>query len=84
MSIFSNGDVVACCRDWKHKTKYGSIHSNSLKELWESDALKTMRLTHLTKDRSQIPYCKNCYRRSIDDITGDVDVLIKKINTMKI
>jgi radical SAM protein with 4Fe4S-binding SPASM domain len=38
----ANGDVFICCNDYDFETVFGNIHSNSVKEIWNSAARKEM------------------------------------------
>jgi MoaA/NifB/PqqE/SkfB family radical SAM enzyme len=60
MMIFSNGDVGLCCSDWKHSTKYGSVLTDKLVDLWGSATLATIRKMHASKRRKEIPMCAWC------------------------
>ncbi|MDR2410308.1 MAG: radical SAM protein [Bacteroidales bacterium] len=79
MVIFSNGDVGICPRDWCHATKYGHVMVNSIKDLWQSEALKKIRIEHLTRKRNEIIFCKDCARKSVDDIHDDIDLIKNRL-----
>ena len=66
MAIQSDGDVVACCVDWSRKTKYGNIRNESLREIWNGDALRQLRLLHLQGKRIENDACRNCKRMPLD------------------
>lgn len=55
-----NGNVVACCADWKHELIIGNIFENSLLEIWNGEKLNQLRLTHIYKSKNLIGPCKNC------------------------
>lgn len=79
MAIHSNGAVSACCNDWKFATQYGNVHTDRLKDLWESEALHTFRLMHLEQPRKEIPYCCICDCESDDDIDDVADVIAHRL-----
>ncbi len=79
MAIHSNGAVSACCNDWKFKTAYGNVNTDSLKDLWLSQHLNKFRLLHMEKDRKEIPYCNICDCQSDDAIDDVRDIIAKKI-----
>jgi len=64
MTIEQNGDVTLCCRDYDNFTLMGNIHSNSIKEIWNSLKYEEIRQAHREKDFSKLKYCKGCYLAS--------------------
>lgn len=79
MAIHSNGAVSACCNDWKFATQYGDVNVDSLKDLWESEALMKFRLMQLELPRKEIPYCCICDCESDDDIDDVADIIAQRI-----
>lgn len=59
MAIFSNGDVVPCCRDTSGKFVMGNLFIQSLDEIWNQDRFKKFRETLLTT-QSAISICHLC------------------------
>lgn len=43
LNIASNGDVVACCRDLRHKTVLGNALEQGLAEIWNGPAMGALR-----------------------------------------
>ena len=62
MAIQSDGDVVCCCVDWTRHTKIGNIHKKTLKEIWNGEELKKIRILHLEGKRNLNKACNNCLR----------------------
>lgn len=64
LNIWPSGDVHACCMS---NDIYGSVYKSSLKEIWNSDELKKMRLDMLNNIRR--PGCSPCHidERSVPD-----------------
>ncbi len=60
LSITSNGDVVACCRDLQHKTVLGNLFTQSLPEIWNGAAMQNMRQKLLDEEPEEIEACKGC------------------------
>jgi len=58
--IKADGDVVACCVDWNKKTQIGNIQTESLREIWNGEALREFRRMHLERRRHENQSCKNC------------------------
>jgi len=55
---YPDGRAYPCCTsDYSHPV--GNLNKNSLKEVWNDDPMKTVRLNMLNKINS--PACKNCY-----------------------
>jgi radical SAM protein with 4Fe4S-binding SPASM domain len=59
MFIDHNGDVLACCNDWKRAKKLGNAFKQSIKEIWTGEALEDLREKLANADRSEEP-CKSC------------------------
>ncbi len=60
MVVKWRGEVVTCSEEWRWENIVGDCKSHTLPEIWNSDALKQFRLTHLQGERNKIPHCKNC------------------------
>ena len=60
LSIHSNGDVGVCCIDWHHKTVVGSIARNTVREIWEGEALRSFRVAQLAKSWRGVDACAGC------------------------
>jgi organic radical activating enzyme len=54
------GDVKPCCV-YEHKQQLGSLKENTLKEIWNNDATKEMRLKFLNGEED--PNCGRCNSR---------------------
>ena len=61
LAINSDGTVSICCVDWAHQTIVGNLYENSLKEIWEGEALYHFRLMHLKGERCRNLACGQCY-----------------------
>ena len=57
--IEPNGVVTPCCLVYDSKHSYGSLNEKNLKEIWNSDEIKSMRLDMLNGARR--PECAECY-----------------------
>jgi len=67
LNIWANGDVSPCCTYYGKDLVLGNIHQQSLKELWQSQQIKTIRKQIVDKRFNLI--CKNClYFRDRDII----------------
>ena len=55
-----NGDVLLCTHNWRKDVKFGNIHDTTLKNIWLSEAAKTIRQHHIQSGRKGISPCTNC------------------------
>ena len=60
MHILPSSAVTPCCV-WPYREPLGNLKDNSLKEIWNNDQYKDLRLKML-KDE-YIPQCSQCYER---------------------
>lgn len=60
MAINSDGTVSACCPDWDQKLVVGDLRQQSLKDIWNSPAMRTLQIQHLKGKRSDNPVCREC------------------------
>lgn len=60
MSINADGQVSACFLDWGRKLLIGDARQQSIKSIWDSLAMRALRLQHLEGRRDQNPVCANC------------------------
>lgn len=52
--------VTVCCVDWEKATEVGHLGRQSLKEIWEGEALHQFRLKHLAGQRALLAGCSSC------------------------
>jgi radical SAM protein with 4Fe4S-binding SPASM domain len=57
---YPTGDVYPCCMA-EHHTRVGSTRNNTLKELWNSDGMKQLRVNML--DNKPNAACTRCYEQ---------------------
>ncbi len=79
MTIHASGDVTVCCSDWKSRLGKYNVRDVSLKEIWNSQWLKDLRLLHLTKKRNEIDFCCKCNYIPVDDINESAGLIAKRI-----
>ena len=60
ISVNSDGSVSACFLDWARKLIIGDVRKQSLKEIWEGDALFRHRVEHLRGKRKENDVCGQC------------------------
>ncbi|MBN2421620.1 SPASM domain-containing protein [Candidatus Woesearchaeota archaeon] len=60
MQVMSNGKVVMCCVDYDGEVIVGDLNKQTIKEIWDSDKFKRLRLLHLKNKADKIPLCRKC------------------------
>ncbi len=61
MHILHDGEVVACCMDWRREVSLGNINANSLFEIWNGPAYKDFRnKVYSGKPSASNFICKRC------------------------
>lgn len=86
MSINASGKASLCSPDWKHYNIIGDVKTESLKEIWNSDALRKFQIAFLEGKRNQIEFCKDCEAIThfcVDNIDPFKEELLKRIVTKK-
>ena len=80
-SVNADGLVSSCFLDWGRKLVIGDVRTQSMKSIWNSDAMNALRLQHLEGRRKQNPVCGNCGQLSHclpDNIDAHRPVLLEK------
>ena len=60
MVIASNGDVVACCRDLRHKTVLGNLFEQNARDIWRGEKYQRLRQSLVDQDLDSIGACSGC------------------------
>ena len=55
-----DGSFVICPLDYSAKVIMGNIKNQSIKEVWNGDEYKKIRLMHINNEFGNFPLCKNC------------------------
>ena len=55
-----DGQLQVCCADTDGAIEVGNVADHGFVDLWRSDRVDEIRLTHLTGDLSALPYCEAC------------------------
>lgn len=61
MFIKYNGNVTVCCVDDKDRYPVGNWRSQSLKDIWKSEAYTQIRNQHMSGDYNKVSMCAQCY-----------------------
>jgi radical SAM protein with 4Fe4S-binding SPASM domain len=59
-NIFSNGDVVPCCYDYKAEQKVGNVFEKPFREIWNANEYRELRKM-VYNEKENIPKCSACY-----------------------
>lgn len=81
MAVNSDGSISACCPDWDQKLVIGDLHTQSLAEIWNSDAMRSLQLLHLKGKRRDNPVCRACGHiryAQVDNIDAHREQLLRK------
>jgi radical SAM protein with 4Fe4S-binding SPASM domain len=82
ISINSDGSASLCFLDWARKLLIGDARKQSLKEIWEGDALFQYQIEHLRRKRKENAVCGQCCQLSHclpDNIDPYVDILAERL-----
>jgi radical SAM protein with 4Fe4S-binding SPASM domain len=61
MHILYNGDVILCCMDWRRQHRLGNVRTQTLKEVWHSEAYQKIRRVMRGIDPlTQENLCRTC------------------------
>jgi radical SAM protein with 4Fe4S-binding SPASM domain len=60
LGILWDGTVVPCCMDMDVTYPVGKLPEQSLREVWNSDAMRVLRVKLANKQAHEIPLCKDC------------------------
>lgn len=82
LAVNADGTVSACCPDWDEKLLVGDLRQQSLREIWNADALYQLRLLHLRGKRRDNPVCRACGHvkyAQVDDVDAHRQTLLDKL-----
>lgn len=65
LNTWPNGNVYQCCIT-NYKNNIGNLKQNTLKELWNGDHMKNLRLQFLNGEKPST--CKKCFEQEENDI----------------
>jgi spiro-SPASM protein len=60
MMILADGQVSICSQDFLFRHSIGNVFKNSVKELWQSEALEQLRKSHQDGNFAANPLCAKC------------------------
>lgn len=80
-SVNADGLVSSCFLDWGRKLIIGDVRRQSMKEIWNSDAMNALRLQHLEGKRCENGVCGSCGQLTHclpDNIDAHAPALLKR------
>ncbi|WP_207301338.1 radical SAM/SPASM domain-containing protein [Marichromatium gracile] len=83
MAINADGTVSACCPDWGQQQLIGDLRTQSLREIWNAESLRALRLQHLSGRRCDNSTCRDCGHlqyAQIDNIDPYRDQLLERLS----
>jgi len=82
MAVNSDGTISACCPDWDQKLVVGDLKRESLRAIWNSDALVALRRQHLEGKRHMNSVCRGCghiKHSQVDNIDPHRQMLLERM-----
>ena len=77
--VHNTGDVSPCCTAFSAELSLGNISTDTLYQLWNSDAMKNLRKIHKAGNYTENEWCKKCVNGMAGKINTDELLEIKKI-----
>jgi radical SAM protein with 4Fe4S-binding SPASM domain len=81
--IHADGICVPCCSDWNKQYIIGDLKTQSAIEIWNSNVLRKLQLTHLRHNKNNVPMCNGCCvydLNSADNIDGYEEVILSRMD----
>lgn len=60
LTIYWNGDVAICCRDYQNIHFLGNVNDQSVESIWRGDMLNSIREKHTLGKRNELKVCDKC------------------------
>jgi radical SAM protein with 4Fe4S-binding SPASM domain len=82
MHFNCDGTVSPCTLDWPRKVVIGNVNDESVKDIWEGNALRELQVAMLAGKRQCINLCNNCSAPMVcveEDLDSHVDKVVKAI-----
>jgi len=81
--VLWNGDVAPCPQDFFAKYVLGNVRDKSIREIWNDEPMKQLRLGLKEKRYQEFPACADCDRLWRDTFMGIPKEYLKQILTHK-
>lgn len=76
--INPDGEVTACCADWKRKLVFGNLQEKSLLEIWQGEELRNFWIQMLKGNKNQYEMCAKCLL-PMYDCNDNIDAYAEQI-----
>ena len=76
--INPDGDVTACCADWKRKLIFGNLEKQTFQEIWNGDVLKAFWIDLLSGNKNKYEMCQKCML-PMYDCNDNIDAFAEQI-----
>lgn len=76
--INPDGEVTACCADWKRKLVFGNLQEKSLLEIWQGKELRNFWIQMLKGNKNQYEMCAKCLL-PMYDCNDNIDAYAEQI-----
>ncbi len=60
MSVLAGGQVLVCTHDWARRTIVADLNRQTIREAWNGEAMRNVRLKHLSGRATEISACEHC------------------------
>jgi MoaA/NifB/PqqE/SkfB family radical SAM enzyme len=60
LNVLWDGRVILCCNDWGHQDIVGDLSSQSIQDVWNSDAINSYRTLLYQNHADQSLLCRDC------------------------
>ena len=60
LNVLFNGDVLACCQDWKRRYVVGNVMQKPLHDIWRNDLMSVLRRKLIAGKQREISMCREC------------------------
>lgn len=68
VSVWSNGDVVMCDRDFNSVQKVGNLKEQSLVDIWYGEKVDRIQQAHKNRTGEKLPLCAHCKEWSLTNL----------------
>lgn len=82
LTINADGSASHCIVDWNYKGVIGDAKTQSVVDIWNSEAYQKIRLMHLRGRRRDVTLCKDCMEiesAAVDNIDEYREMLLKRV-----
>ncbi len=80
--VNSDGEVTACCADWKRKLVFGDLNNDKLTDIWRGEKLRNFWIEMLKGNKNSYEMCCKCTLPAFDcnDYIDDyADMILRRV-----